>query len=200
MLGLVAIAAGAIAFQNSWWIDEDRPPSADQVAPDGSSLFTQGGIDYFTREGVVIVKVREDAPTADELGLDRDGSATIEALVPLEVRFLGADGAFVLDLVDSLTLTTQAGTLTSVEALYWGNGHYRDVMNAVERFAPAVGWTDEDVDQMIDDLTASQGESTDGTYSALIAAGDAIGAQVSARITVDVDQSVTTLHLIVEPL
>ncbi|KOS11473.1 hypothetical protein XI38_06435 [Microbacterium aurantiacum] len=53
---------GAIAMQNSWWIDPTEHPAADQVAPDGMSLYGDAGMAYFTREGTLRVRLSLDPP------------------------------------------------------------------------------------------------------------------------------------------
>lgn len=199
VVAIAGIAGILIWFQNSWWVDRDRPPAADQRASDGTTVFTGAGVDYASARQVFIIRVGESALPAGELGLADDGERTIDPSTPVQVRVLGEDGALVLDLIDSLTVTTSGGAIARVELLPWGSGQYRDHLALLESRAETIGWTADDIARLQDDLTAAQRASTDGTYAADLVARRTIGAAVSAHLSVDLNAAQTILVLIVEP-
>lgn len=193
------VAAILVSFQNSWWVDRGRPPSADQRASDGTSVFTQPGIDYVGASGVLIVRVGSESLPAADLGLDDDGERMVDPAVPVQVRVLGADGAFVLDLADAVVITTEDGRITRVELIPWGSPTFREMIALLESRAGNVGWTPDDIAALQDDLSAAQQAADGDSYSADLAGRDGIGATVSARITVDLASSSTRLSVIVTP-
>src|SRR5512140_3836143 len=74
MLMVIATAVVlALGFNNSWWVKSNPVASHDQVASDGSSVFTQAGIDFYTRKGVVDVTMGSARPSAAALGLADSG-------------------------------------------------------------------------------------------------------------------------------
>jgi len=93
VLGLLIIGAGVAATvaSGSWWAEDEPVATGDQLADDGSSLFTRAGIDYMNGTRAAIVKVRDDAPPATQLGLPAAGSTDVEFLTPIEVRVLAAE-------------------------------------------------------------------------------------------------------------
>lgn len=193
------VAAILVTFQNSWWVDRGRPPSSDQRADDGTSVFTPSGVDYVSASGVLIVKVGPDSLPAAELGLDDDGARTIDPAVPVQVRVLGTDGAFVLDLADAVVVTTAQGRITRVELIPWGPPSFREMIALLESRAQNVGWTPADIAALQDDLAAAQQAAEGDDYAADLTGRDGIGATVSARITVDLAASSTRLTLFVAP-
>ena len=197
---IVGVGVTAVVMSNSWWTDTEHTPSPDQVAADGTSTFTQAGVDYLNAAGVVIIKVRPDSLGALELGLDIDGSRNVEGLTPLELRLLGNGGVLNIDLVDSFTVTTSGGDISRVEMRYAGNGNYRDLSRVIAGISGTVGWSVEDVAQMEDELTAARRESTGDSYSAQIQSRDKSGMQVSAIVEVNVATSSTSLMFVAQPL
>ena len=189
----VGIALGAVAMQNSWWTQANPDPSADQQAPDGTSMFDTAGVDYFTRDGVVRIKIRSDGLDASELGLDADGTETFEPRVPVKAIALGGDGAFYLDLVDSFTLTTAEDRVQSIELVPDGPGTWQSVSSQLQQVGAEWGWTQDQLDQLQTDLgTAAQADDAAG-YSAQLPQIESRGALVSANVVVDTDSSAVGL-------
>lgn len=194
-----AIAGILVAVQNSWWVDPGRPPSADQRAADGTSVFTRPGIDYLSATGLVIVRVGPTALPAADLGLPDDGERTIDPEIPVQVRVLGEDGAFVLELADAVRLTTAGGRISGVELSLWGSPSFREMIALLESRAENVGWTADDLAALQDDLTEAQRSREGDVYFAELPGRTAIGATVSARVTVDLAGASTTLTFVITP-
>lgn len=196
----VGFVVAAIAMQNSWWTDPERAPDSDQQASDGASLFTESGVDYLTRQGMLRVKVRADALPASELGLEPDGSQSFEPLVPIQAVVLGADGAFHLDLVRSFTVTTADDRVQSIDLEQESNGDWLSAFPNLERMAPSWGWTPADLDKLKNDLTAASRQTDSDSYSAQTPPIERNGALVSARIDVDVAAANVTVVFTVSSL
>lgn len=183
----VGVVVGAVAVQNSWWTQADPRPSTDQQASDGMSLFEPPGIDFLTHEGVVRVKVRADSLPASQLGLDVDGTETVEPRVPISAVVLTADGAFNVELVKSFTITTSDNQVTSVELVQDGQGMWLTIYPQLQRIAPSWGWTAQQLEQLRIDLTTASRDTTGPTYSATLPAVEHKGALASAEVTIDTD-------------
>lgn len=181
VLGIAAFAMGAFAIENSWWTADDRTASADQQTAHGMSVFTGAGVDYFTAEGLVVVKLRDDGATATKLGLERTGTLEIE---PIEVRVLGESGALVMPLVESMSLTARSDQLVAIELNYSSNGSYYDLLDVLRGLADNVEWTDADFEQLELDLGAAS-RAADGTYRAAMRSSPELGMTVVATITID---------------
>lgn len=189
----VGFVVAAVAMQNSWWIDADRPASADQEAADGMSIFTGAGIDYIGRQGLMKIRVTEDALPADELGLPADGSERFEPIVPVTAIILGGDGVFSMDLVRSFTVTTTDGRVDSIELSRVSDGAWLTVFPYLNSVAERWGFTAADVAALQDDLTAASREEGADQYSAAIEPVLHNGALSSAEITVDTRSSQVTV-------
>lgn len=202
-LALVVVVVGMViaitTLQNSWWVDRGRPPSADQRASDNTSMLTPAGLDYAYATGVLILRVGDGALPADEVGLDVHGERLLDADVPLQVRVLAPDGALVLDLMDSVLVTTVDGRITRLEITPWSGLSYREFIAELQLRMDNVGWTDDDLAALEDDLAEAARTREGDTYSATLAGGDALGATVSATVTVDLAASYTGFVLTVEP-
>ena len=157
MLLVIATAVVlSIGFNNSWWVKSNPVASHDQIAPDGSSVFTQAGIDYYTRTGVVRLTMTSERPSAAELGLPASGSKHLDFLVPLAVTATGARPVDFTD-VDGLDLITSGGKLTAVELR--PNASYAEMLGQVRALAPKVGWSAD----VVDGTSAIGGGSAPGT-------------------------------------
>jgi hypothetical protein len=181
VLGMVALVAGAILFQNSWWTNDDRIASTDQQTADGMSTFTTAGQDYFNVERVVFVKVGETAPRASDLGLPEEGVTEVVPPVPIEVRVLGSTGVFTLTLVDQLTFTTHDDRVTLLRLDHEGTRSYSDLTDLLRGMTSAADWTDEDFDVLADAL-ADAPHDADGTYEATLRPSTKGGVIVTATI------------------
>lgn len=201
LLVVVAAMAGILFwFYNSWWVDPGRAPSSDQRAADGTTMFTAAGLDYAAATGVMIIRVSDESLDAEALGLDDDDVRRVDPEVPVEVRMLGADGALVLEFVDAVSVTTADGEISRVELEPWGSGRYREHTALLASRADTIGWIDEDLAKLETDLGEAQRASDDGTYVAELPPGRKIGADVTARLSVDLNAASATLLIIVEPL
>lgn len=180
---------GAIAMQNSWWIDPTEHPAADQVAPDGMSLYGDAGMAYFTREGTLRVRLSPDSLPASTLGLDPSGNESFEPRVPISAVVLGADGAFRLDLVESFEVTTVGDLIQAIELNQVGNRAWTSVSGELEDLAESWGWSPADLDRLQDDLTQAARE-TSGAYSASLPQIEHNGALVSIEVTIEPDSNV----------
>lgn len=202
---VLVVAVGVMAgllfwFYNSWWVDPGRAPSSDQRAADGTTMFTSAGMDYAAATGVMIIRVSDESLDAEALGLDDDEVRRVDPEVPVEVRILGADGALVLDFVDAVSVTTVDGAISRVELEPWGSGRYREHTALLDSRAETIGWTEEDLARLEADLGDAQRASDDGTYDAVLPPGRNIGADVTARLSIDLNAASATLLIIVEQL
>lgn len=179
-----AVVVGAIAVQNSWWAETAPRASTDQRASDGMSLFDSNGVDFFTREGVVRVRIGDEALPATDLGLEADGAKTIEPLVPVLLVVLTGEGAITLELVRAFTVTSADDEIVSIDVSPESNGTWTSASSQLAGLAPTWGWTPEQLQQLESDLAASQ-LAGDEPYSAELPAVPHKGAMVSAEVEVD---------------
>lgn len=179
---LVGVSIGAVGFNNSWWTQANPVASNDQKAPDGSSRFTQTGIDYFTRTGVVKVSMGADRPTSAQLGLAASGTKHVDFLVPLTVRAT-ATSTLSLPLVDSLDVISSGGRLSAIEIS--PNDAYEQLVGDVHTLAPQVGWSDSAVAGFDADLSASRQASSGDSFTATIGPAASTGMRVSATLSGD---------------
>jgi hypothetical protein len=188
---LVGISIGAIGFNNSWWTQSNPVASNDQKAPDGSSRFSQTGIDYFTRTGVVKVSMGADRPTSAQLGLSTSGARHVDFLVPLTVRATGGS-TLSFPLVDSLDVISSGGRLSAIEIT--PNDAYEQLVGEVHSLAPQVGWSDSAVAAFDAEITASRQASGGDSFTATIGPAASTGMRVSATLSGD---SNTTPKLVI---
>jgi hypothetical protein len=187
----VAFVVGAVAMQSSWWTAPTGTPAVDQQEADGASRFDTAGVDYFTRDGSVRVKLRDDAASATDLGLPADGERTVEPIVPVTVVVLGPDGAFAVRGVSSFTVTTSADEVTAVSVIPDLPPSWQSASADLERSALNWGWQQSDIDTLTADLAAAA-RSADGTaYAAALVPLPSKGLVVDARIAVDGGATVT---------
>lgn len=188
-----AVALGAITMQNSWWVQPDAAPAADQESADGMSRFDTAGVHWFTRNGVVKMKLREEGASATDLGLARDGLATIEPIVPVDVVVLTPDGVLALDLITSITVETSQDRVESLTLRRDGNGAWTSASSDLAGVADDWGWTPDQLDRLVVDLTAASRVGGATAYSAELPFIQARGARVGARVDVDTAASSTSL-------
>ena len=179
---LVGAAIGAVGFNNSWWTQANPVASNDQKAPDGSSVFSQTGIDYFTRTGVVKVSMGADRPTSEQVGLASSGTKHIDFLVPLTVKAT-ATTSLSFALVDSLDVISSGGRLSAIEIT--PNDAYEQLIGEVHALAPKVGWSDSAVAAFDAELTASRQASGGNSFSATVGPAASTGMRVSATLSGD---------------
>jgi len=181
-LGLIGIAVFCtLGFINSWWV-EKTPASSDQHASDGSSVLTQAGIDYFTKQGVLRVTMGTDRPGAGELGLPASGTRHVDLLVPVTVEVTGTETVGV-DIVDSLDVVTSGGRISAIELP--SESDYHGLIQQVHELAPSMGWSVADIDRFTVELQASRAAHGFTAYSATIGPVRHDGMRISATMSAD---------------
>ena len=194
MAAMVAVIATvvmmAIGFNSSWWVQKDPVASTDQRGPDGSSSFSQAGIDFFTRTGAVDVTMGAGRPTATQLGLAPSGTKHIDFLVPLTVSATAAH-AVKLELIDSLDIVTADDRVSAIEIS--PSGGYQQLLGEVKSLAPEVGWSSSAVTAFMSDLITSRQAHHGDSFSATIGPASSTGMRVSATLSGDQTSEPTLL-------
>src|SRR3954471_21649330 len=114
VLVIVTAVVLSLGFSNSWWVEKHPAPSSDQIAADGSSVFTQAGVDYLTRVGTLRVTMTSARPDAVALGLSQSGTKHLDLLVPVTLVSRGGS-VLQIDDVGSLDVITSDGRISAVE-------------------------------------------------------------------------------------
>jgi hypothetical protein len=182
---LLVIATAVVlsfGFNNSWWVQKNPIASNDQVAGDGSSVFTQAGIDYYTRKGVVNVTMTTARPTSAELGLAPSATKHLDFLVPLTVTAKGTQAVTFAD-VDGFDVISSGGKLVSIELR--PDETYQEMLGDVSALAPKVGWSEGAVEQFQANLIASRQQSHGDKFTATIGPAATTGMRVSATLSGD---------------
>jgi hypothetical protein len=186
ILAMLLVIATAVVltlgFNNSWWVQKNPVASNDQVASDGSSVFSQAGIDYFTREGAVNVTMTSARPSAAGLGLPASDTTHLDFLVPLTVT-MKATKAVTFPSVDGIDLVTSGGKLTAIEIV--PNATYQEMLAEVSALAPKVGWSSSAVAGFRADLVADREQTHGDKFSATIGPSATTGMRVSATLSGD---------------
>lgn len=197
MVAMLLVIATAVVltlgFNNSWWVQKNPVASNDQVASDGSSAFTQAGIDYFTKEGTVKITMTSQRPSATELGLADAPTKHLDFLVPLVVTAKGTQAVTFND-VDALDLITAGGKLSAIEIR--PNATYAQLLGDVSALAPQVGWSAGAVAQFKADLIASRQQNHGDKFTATIGPAASTGMRISATLSGDASSTpVLVIHL-----
>lgn len=174
---------GAVAMQNSWWTEDDPTASADQEASDGMSRFDRAGVDFFTRQGTVRIKVRGDAQPASALGLAADGTEEFAPLTPVTAIVLAPDGAFGYELVSRFAVETRDDRVTAVRLLLDGSNTWAGVSAQLAAMAADWGWTTAQLDALTEEIGDTVRADADAVVS--LPAIPVNGAAVSAEVQVD---------------
>jgi hypothetical protein len=188
---LLVIATAVVlsfGFNNSWWVQKNPVASNDQIAGDGSSVFTQAGIDYYTREGTVTLTMTSTRPTANELGLPASGTTHLDFLVPLTVTANGTKPVTFTD-VDGIDLVTAGGKLAAVEIV--PTATYQQLLGEVSALAPRVGWSASAVARFQANLVASRQQNNGEKFTATIGPSASTGIRVSATLSGDANSPPT---------
>ncbi len=175
--------AGAIAMQNSWWTEDDPTASVDQAASDGMSRFDRAGVDFFTRQGTVRIKVRGDAQRASALGLPADGTEDFAPLTPVTAIVLAPGGVFGYELVSHFSVETEDDRVTGVRLLMDGSNTWAGVSAQLRGMAADWGWTAAQLDALTEEVGATVRAGGDAVVS--LPAIPVHGAAVSAEVAVD---------------
>jgi hypothetical protein len=180
---IAGFAVAAVGVNNSWWVDPDPTAAADQTAPNGSSVFTGAGIDYFIRTGEVRISMDSEALPAEVLGLPADGTRTIPTSGrPLYVFVSGDDGVMAVDSVTELELTTEAGALVSVAATRVMPGGFLEAHAMLTDVAELYGWSEDEVASLPDRYGEARRENPDEFTSITVGPGTAVSLSVSATV------------------
>jgi hypothetical protein len=183
MLLVIATAVVlALGFNNSWWVQSNPTASHDQIASDGSSVFTQAGIDFYTRTGAVDITMGSTRPSAADLGLADSGTKHLDFLVPLTVTAKATQAVTFTD-VDALDVITAGGKVSAVEIR--PNATYAEMVGAVSALAPKVGWSSDAVAQFQKDLVADRQKNHGDKFTATIGPAASTGIRVSATLSGD---------------
>jgi len=182
LLVIATVIVLALGFNNSWWVKANPVASNDQVASDGSSVFTQAGIDFYTRTGVVDLTMSSARPSAAELGLPESGTRHLDFLVPLTVTAKAARAITFTDL-DGLDVITSGGKVSAVEIRPIAS--YAGLLGAVSALAPKVGWSSDAVAQFQANLIADRQKNHGDSFTATIGPAATTGMRVSATLSGD---------------
>ena len=180
LLVIATVVVLSFGFNNSWWVQKNPVASNDQVAADGSSVFTQAGIDFFTRKGAVNVTMTTARPTSAELGLAASATKHLHFLVPLTVIAKGTQAVTFAD-VDGFDLISSGGRLAAIEIR--PNATYQQLLGDVSALAPKVGWSESAVEQFQASLVASRQQNHGDKFTATIGPAATTGMRVSATLS-----------------
>jgi hypothetical protein len=182
---LLVIATAVVlsfGFNNSWWVQKNPVASNDQVASDGSSSFTQAGIDFYTRAGSVTVTMTATRPSAAELGLPASGTTHEDFLVPLTIHAVGARTVS-FPVFNGFDVITSGGSVSAIELRPVTD--YQQIVGDVVDLAPTVGWSDSAVSGFQAALIASRQQNHGDKFSATIGPAASTGMRVSATLSGD---------------
>lgn len=188
LLVIATVVVLAIGFNNSWWVKANPVASHDQVASDGSSVYTQAGIDYYTRTGVVTVTMTSTRPSATELGLPTSGTKHFDFLVPLVVTAKGTSAVSFTE-VDGFDVISSADKLSAIELR--PNASYAQLLGQVRALAPKVGWSSDAVARFEANLIADRQEHHGDSFTATIGPAAAAGMRASATLSGDANSPPT---------
>jgi hypothetical protein len=180
VIGTVVVLA--LGFNNSWWVKSNPVASHDQIASDGSSVFTQAGIDFYTRTGVLHVTMSSARPSAAELGLHDSGTKHFDFLVPLTVTAKATHAVTFTD-VDGLDVITSGGKISALE--FRPDAPYAQLVGDVTALAPKVGWSSDAVAQFQANLIANRQKNNGDSFTATIGPAATTGMRVSATLSGD---------------
>jgi hypothetical protein len=190
VVGIVLAVALTLSFNNSWWTKANPVASANQQF-DGQSLFTQAGIDYAAKEGVVKISLASDRPSTRVLGLPSSGDHGVTYIVPLTVEVSAAGKPFSQDVADHVHLTTEAGRVSAIQLSYDGSypEQYQTALQLVSTTAGTAGQS-----KFAAALQASRGVSRDQTFEA-DSTSDYQGMAVRVELAGTADSSSLTVTL-----
>ncbi len=193
LLVIATVVVLTIGFNNSWWVQKDPVASSNQVASDGSSVFTQAGMDYLNFKGEANVTMTSTRPTAAELGLPESGTKHVDFLIPLVVNAKGAKTVTIND-VDGMNLISAGGKLSAIDIE--PSETYQLMLRQVSALAPQVGWSADAVANFRADLTASLQANHSQKFTATIGPAASTGMRISATLSGDQDDPPTlVIHL-----
>jgi hypothetical protein len=116
-VGIIVVIVLTIGFNNSWWT-QAHPVASAQQQFENQSTFSQAGIDYSGKEGLVKISLAPDRPTAHRLGLGSVGARTITYIVPVTVQVTGEGSSIRQTLTDRVRIESASGHIRAVDLIY----------------------------------------------------------------------------------
>ncbi|MDQ1582248.1 MAG: hypothetical protein QOF36_302 [Microbacteriaceae bacterium] len=195
--GVMAVVVAAavvltIAFNESWWRQAHPAASAEQEFG-SQSMFTQAGVDYSGKLGLVKISLAADRPRASQLGLPASGSRTITYAIPLTIEVSGDDRPIRQTLTDTVQLQTSAGRISAVR--FTDDRSYSEMYrNAIDVLAA----TGDSADRTAFDasLEASRNASNNKRYDA-VSVTESAG--LRARLELKGSPSTAQLTIVLTP-
>jgi hypothetical protein len=181
LLLIAGFAVAAVGVNNSWWVDPEPTAAPDQTAPGGSSVFTDAGVDYVRRTGLVVVRMDGGALPAEQLGLDPDGERTVSADRPLIVQAFGPAGALAVDEATAVTLRTEGGELVGIDVAV-DAGSFTAAHAELVEVADLYGWDADDLAGVPDEIAEAKRADPDSPATAEVGPGEKIGLSVRATL------------------
>lgn len=197
VIGIVVVAS--LAIQESWWTQENPPPSADQKASDGSSMLTDAGFDYVNVEGVVRVRVGEGGLPAADLGLPADGEKSAEFRRPVRALVAAGDEVHALDDIASLTAVAEGGRLVSLTLRPDVVRGWTGALDYLRALAPEFGWEASQLDPLDQELGEFNRSGEGETFTASIGPSTAGAAKVTGTLVFDRASGATPVTITFEP-
>lgn len=197
VIGIVVVAS--LAIQESWWTQENPPPSADQKASDGSSMLTDAGFDYVNVEGVVRVRVGEGGLPATDLGLPADGEKSAEFRRPVRALVAAGDEVHALDDIASLTAVAEGGRLVSLTLRPDVVRGWTGALDYLRALAPEFGWEASQLDPLDQELGEFNRSGEGETFTASIGPSTAGAAKVTGTLVFDRASGATPVTITFEP-
>jgi hypothetical protein len=116
-VGIIVLVLLTIGFNNSWWTEAHPVASAEQQFKN-QSTFSQAGIDYSAKEGLVKISLAPNRPSAHRLGLDSAGARTITYIVPVTVRVTAGGRSMSQTLTNRVRIESNSGRISAVDLIY----------------------------------------------------------------------------------
>jgi hypothetical protein len=185
LLVLIAgFALAAIGVNNSWWVQPNPTPATDQTAPNGSSLFTGAGVDYFGRTGLVVIRMDAERLPAEELGLQSEGDQLFSSERPLLVQVVGPDGALAVEGANRIAIHTEFDEVTAVDVFQTVPGGFVRATATLADVAALYGWSAEELETLPERFGDARRADPVNPTSITVGPGTNVGLAVSATLTV----------------
>lgn len=197
VIGVVVIAS--LAIQESWWTQENPSASADQKAPDGSTMLTDAGFDYVNVEGVVRVRLGEGGLSATELGLPADGEKSAEFRRPVRAVVAAGDDVHVLDDIAALAAVAERDRVVSVTLSPDVVRGWTGALEYLRALAPEFGWDASQLEPLDEELAEFNRSGEGETFTATIGPSAEGAARVTGTLVFDRVSGATPVTITFEP-
>lgn len=198
VLIIAGVVVASLAIQGSWWTEERPAASADQKAPDGSTMLTDAGFDYVNVEGVVRVRIGEGGLSASELGLPADGEKSADFRRPVRAVIAAGDDVYVLDDIAGLTAVAEGGQLASVTLRPDVVGSWSGAVGYLQGHAAEYGWDAAQLDGLDDDLAEFNRTGDGDTFTATVGPSEGT-LRITGTLTFDKATGATPVEITFEP-